>query len=172
MFRKYLTLSALLLMTVFSLQVQGQKIVRDKLTGNPMLRGQINAGALAEPPFSEWYDPGYSQYTPDTNTIIRLINNQAPEYKYTIVLGTWCPDSRREVPRMMKVLNEAGVPASRITLYAVNRKMKAPRTPVRSLHIKAVPTLIVSREGEEYGRIIESPETTVEEDLLKIISGN
>ena len=111
-------------------------------------------------------------YDPDTETVIRLINNMAPEYHYVIVMGTWCPDSRREVPRMMKVLYTAGVPESGITIYAVDRDMKARRTPVHDLDIQKVPTLIVSRDGIEKGRIIESPEVSIEKDLLKILSGN
>ena len=137
-----------------------------------MLYGEIDTAALSHPPFSEWYTSGYKGYVPDTQTIVRLINNMAPEYHYVIVMGTWCPDSRREVPRMMKVLDTAGVPGTGIIIYAVDRDMKARRTPVRNLNIQKVPTLIVSKDGIETGRIIESPEVSIEKDLLKILSGD
>ena len=129
------------------LSQSGNKIIRDPLGGGEMLYGEIDTSALSKAPFSDWFIRGMDTYNPDTETIVRLINNMAPEYDYIIVMGTWCPDSRREVPRMLKVLYTAGVPVSHITLYAVDRKLKARRTPVQDLNIKKVPTLIVSLKG-------------------------
>jgi len=150
----------------------GNKIIKDPLGGGEMLYGEIDTSALSKPPFSDWFIRGLETYSPDTETIVRLINTMAPEYYYVIVMGTWCPDSRREVPRMLSVLYSAGVPASHITIYAVDRELKARRTPVRDLDIEKVPTLIVSLKDEEAGRIIESPVVSVEKDLLNILPGN
>ena len=169
--KKNILLILLIFLSVPIVFAQRNKTVKDPVSGQPMLYGAISIDALREKPFSEWFDPGYQKYNPDTNTIIRLINNQAPVYHYTIVLGTWCPDSRREVPRMLKVLDETGVPPSNIALYAVNREKKARHTPVKNLDIKAVPTLIISHDNLEIGRIIETPKTTIEGDLLTIIGG-
>ena len=149
------------------------KTVKDPLSGREMLVGTIDTSILHREPFSEWFTPGYSSYQPETTTVLQLINAMAPEYSYVIVMGTWCSDSKREVPRMMKVLDEAGVPASHIEIYAVDREKKARHTPVNDLHIDRVPTLIVyNMEQNELGRIIESPTKSIEEDLLDIISGN
>ena len=147
------------------------KTVKDPLTGKEMLYGKTDTAAFSLPPFSEWYIPAFSAYSPDTETLVRLINAMAPEYTYVIVMGSWCPDSRREVPRMIKVLDEAGVPSSNIQIYSVDRKLRAKHTPVKQLNIQKVPTLIVSMNGHETGRIIESPKDSVEQDLLHILSG-
>ena len=147
------------------------KIMKDPVTGSDMLYGQIDTTDLAKPPFSEWYVPGYSSYNPDAGTIVKLAGKNAPDYSYTLVMGTWCSDSHREVPRMMKVLDEAGVPADKIAIYAVNRSLKARQTPVKTLNITNVPTLIVSKNDRESGRIIESPTESVEKDLLGILKG-
>ncbi len=172
MIRKSILAFVILILTIPAvLSQQEYKTVRDPLSGSPMLYGKIDTAALDQPPFSEWFKPGLKAYNPDTETVIRLINNMAPEYDYIIVMGTWCPDSHREVPRMIRVLDAAGVPASKITIYAVDRKLKARHTPVKNLDIHNVPTLIVSKDGKEAGRIIESPKTSVENDLLRILSG-
>ena len=140
MVRKSVTVLTLLFFYIPALLSQaGNRIAKDPATGRELLYGEIDTAALSHPPFSEWYTPGYNSYVPDTQTIVRLINNKAPEYHYVIVMGTWCPDSRREVPRMMKVLFTAGVPESVITIYAVDRDMKARRTPVRILIYKKCP---------------------------------
>jgi thiol-disulfide isomerase/thioredoxin len=173
MARKSIFTVILLLLTLPSLFSQRDfKIVKDPVTGKEMLYGKIDTASLKKSPFSEWYDHGYASYQPDTDTQIKLINAMAPEFNYTIVMGTWCPDSRREVPRMMKVLDEAGVPASHITMYAIDRKLKARHTVVQNLNIERVPTLIVTLKGEELGRIVESPVNSVEKDLLGILSGD
>ena len=43
----------------------------------------------------------------------------------TIVLGTWCSDSQREVPRFFKVLNEAGYNDKRVKVIAVDKNKEA-----------------------------------------------
>ncbi len=154
-----------------ALSQTGYKTVMDPLNGREMLVGEIDTASLAKAPFSEWYLQGLSSYQPETGIMIRLVNSMAPEYNYQIVMGTWCSDSHREVPRIMKVLDELGVPASHITLYAVDRNMEARHTPVSKMKISKVPTLIVGMNGRETGRIVESPEASVEEDLLRILSG-
>jgi hypothetical protein len=40
---------------------------------------------------------------------------------------------------------------------------------VADLNIERVPTFIIMNEGIEIGRIIETPEETLEADLLKIL---
>ena len=40
------------------------------------------------------------------------------------------------------------------------------------LNIEKVPTFIFYKNGIEIGRIIESPEKSIEKDFLKILNGN
>ena len=41
---------------------------------------------------------------------------------------------------------------------------------IASLKIEAIPTFIVYRKDAEIGRIVETPKTTLEADLLEILS--
>ncbi|MEE9161843.1 MAG: hypothetical protein V3U35_02630 [Candidatus Neomarinimicrobiota bacterium] len=41
----------------------------------------------------------------------------------------------------------------------------------RVMGVHRTPTVIISREGEELGRIIETPVETLERDMLKIVTG-
>jgi len=97
---------------------------------------------------------------------IREIDGQL---KIVMFLGTWCPDSKREAPKLLKLLEAANNPNISLDLYAVNTSMEDGAGLVKTYGIRAVPTMIFFRDGRELGRIIESPATTMENDFLKII---
>ena len=88
----------------------------------------------------------------------------------TVVLGTWCSDSQREVPRLYSILDYLGFPEKNLELICVDRKKDAAGTEVMDLSIELVPTIIIYIGEEEIGRIIESPVESLEEDLVKIFA--
>ena len=90
----------------------------------------------------------------------------------TVFFGTWCGDSRREVPRLWRALDEAGgtVPF-KIEYIAVDEAKKDPQGLAAAADVRYVPTFIVSREGKEVGRIVESAPGGVEQDLLNLLNG-
>ena len=95
-----------------------------------------------------------------------------PGAEVTVFLGTWCGDSRREVPRFWKALDLAGpdVPFA-IHYICVDRQKKEPSAPVTNNDIRYVPTFIVFREGREVGRIVEESPHGIEKDLLALLTG-
>ena len=108
------------------------------------------------------------KFTPDAVAVkrIREIDGQL---KIVMFLGTWCPDSKREAPKLLKLLEAANNPNISLDLYAVTTSMEDGAGLVKTYGIRAVPTMIFFRGGRELGRIIESPATTMEKDFLKII---
>jgi hypothetical protein len=54
----------------------------------------------------------------------------------------------------------------------INREKECPfdKKECKNWDIKFVPTFIVFKENLEVGRIIESPQKSIEEDLLKIMN--
>ena len=89
-----------------------------------------------------------------------------------IFLGTWCPDSGREIPRFYKIIDLAGLEnCLEIRLWAVDRKKTLPHNLMRKYGIEYVPTFVFERGGEEIGRIVEKPvSSSLEEDLWRILS--
>ena len=87
-----------------------------------------------------------------------------------LFMGTWCRDSRREVPRIYRILDAAGFDESRLTLINVNRGKNSPGEEEVGLNIHHVPTVILYKNGNEIGRIIESPVQLLEEDMIAILN--
>lgn len=90
----------------------------------------------------------------------------------TVFLGTWCGDSRRELSRLWRALDEAGgtVPFQ-VRYIGVDREKKQPADLVAESDVRYVPTLIVRRDGREVGRIVETSPNGVEQDLLALLTG-
>lgn len=95
-----------------------------------------------------------------------------PGADVTVFLGTWCGDSRREVPRLWKALDLAG-PAVPFEIHyiGVDRDKKEPAGRQAGDDIRYVPTFIVSRNGQEIGRIVEHSPSGIEKDLLALLTG-
>jgi thiol-disulfide isomerase/thioredoxin len=95
-----------------------------------------------------------------------------PGAEVTVFLGTWCGDSRREVPRLWRALDEAGgsVPFQ-IHYVGVDRDKKEPAALLAKSGVHYLPTFIVTRGGHEVGRIVETSPHGVEADLLALLTG-
>ena len=85
-------------------------------------------------------------------------------------MGTWCRDSKREVPRIYRILDAVSFDKSRLTLINLDRTKSSPKGKEESLNIHHVPTLILYRSGIEIGRIIESPIKSLEKDIAAILT--
>ncbi|HYU35927.1 MAG TPA: thioredoxin family protein [Thermoanaerobaculia bacterium] len=105
----------------------------------------------------------------------RSLATVRPGAEVTVFLGTWCGDSRREVPRLWRALDAAtaagGSPPFQVHYIGVDRQKKEPAAPIANYEIEFVPTIIVSRQGREVGRIVEQSPNGVERDLLALLSG-
>jgi thiol-disulfide isomerase/thioredoxin len=95
-----------------------------------------------------------------------------PGAEITVFLGTWCGDSRREVPRFWKALDQVGglVPFD-VEYVAVDREKEEPADRTGPADLRYVPTFIVRRDGDEVGRVVESSPNGIERDLLALLTG-
>ncbi|MCU0459764.1 MAG: thioredoxin family protein [Bacteroidales bacterium] len=136
------------------------------------LLGELTPSMLANPPHEVWYIGGYTAYQPDQEIMAELMGLGRDDLTITIVLGTWCPDSRREVPRFLKITDLWGFPRDKIRFIGVDINKIAPLEDYRKLAIERVPTFIFFKNNIEKGRIIEVPVTSLEQDTRDILKGN
>jgi len=165
------TLSVL---TLAMQQVNAQKVVVNREVettndGKMLLGNQLKEQFMKEP-YSEWYTKEFNEYALDQKAVGELRKNNITSYNLIVFVGTWCEDSHRDFPRLMKILEEVKYPDSRLTIIAVNRKKESPTGDEVKYNVSKVPTIIVEKYGKEIGRIIEMPTTGyVERDLVEIL---
>ncbi|MNU13240.1 hypothetical protein D3C71_12770 [compost metagenome] len=165
------TLSVL---TLSMQQFNAQKVVVNREVettndGKMLLGNQLKEQFLKEP-YSEWYAKEFNEYALDQKAVGELRKKNITSYNLIVFIGTWCEDSHRDFPRLMKILEEVKYPDSRLTIIAVNRKKESPTGDEVKYNVSKVPTIIVEKYGKEIGRIIEMPTTGyVERDLVEIL---
>lgn len=162
-------LIALLIIPLFPLNAQEEEKVN---YSNPetWLLGYFEVRDFLMAPHAEWYNKGFDEYLPDDQCISELSAIETDEISIIIVLGTWCPDSRRELPRFMKILDAWDFPGEQVTLIGVDSHKMAPLDNYEELDIERVPTFIFYRNKVEAGRIIEYPKASLEKDITDILN--
>jgi hypothetical protein len=142
--------------------------------GNLMLLGQCSRSRLEQQPFNEWFLKNYQDYSVDSLTADKLKFRLQARH-FVIFMGTWCGDSKREVPRMFKILDYCGVKPSQVKLILLDNRdsvyKQSPGHEERGMNIHRVPDLIVFNDKKEMGRIVESPVVSIEKDLYAITAG-
>lgn len=163
-----------ILFTGFGLQSQTLNHEVTYAEGRKMLLGKCNREGLNKEAYKEWFDKNYEAHAIDA-AVLEKCKDKLDGIEIQIFMGTWCGDSRREVPRFYKVMDELGVGEDQISLINLNRG--AEKTKQSPTHeevgklIHRVPTFIVMKEGKEIGRIVETPVTSFEIDLAQILHG-
>ena len=87
--------------------------VVDINTKEKMLMGYCDKKGLEKGVYGAYFESQYDIYKP-ASAYVSKISDKIDEYEITIVMGTWCIDSKREVPHFYKVINEAGYNDKRV----------------------------------------------------------
>ncbi len=160
---------ALIVLSVLqsSAQMINSTVVNPK-TKSKMLVGYCDKSGLEKGNFGVYFNSQYDVYKP-SKKYIKKIESKIDDTEITIVFGTWCSDSQREVPRFFKILNDAGYNDKRIKLIAVDKNKEAIVVDIKNLDIQKIPTFIIYKNNIEIGRIVETPKKLLEKDLWNII---
>lgn len=149
---------------------QKNKIIIDDRTNNEILIGKTDRSGFQKDFFSEWYYKEYAAYKPDESYIQKLNNSERIEnIEILIVLGTWCHDSQREMPRFFKIEDQLTDIQLRYRMISVDTKKSSRDNSLKGVEFSRIPTFIFFQDGEEIGRIVESTEESLEADMYKII---
>ena len=105
----------------------------------------------------------------DAYEVASGVDGLPPDLEVTILFGTWCHDSEREVPRMLKLLAASGLKKESISLIALDIRKSEPEGRAKALDVRFTPTFIFSRAGMELGRIVERPESSLRGAVATLI---
>jgi thiol-disulfide isomerase/thioredoxin len=168
--KKFVSFLAGLIATM-AVQTQAQslnKIITDPQLEQSVLVGHVDRAGLLKGEFSHYYNSQYETYKV-SEKLVKKITPKVENIKITIVLGTWCMDSKIQVPRFMKIMDALAIPAEKISMIALDSRKEALVIDMGPYSIERVPTFIFYRDGKEIGRIVESPRKSLEKDILKIV---
>jgi thiol-disulfide isomerase/thioredoxin len=143
----------------------------DPKTKKVLLRGELSFKDLLWESNCKWLKEGESIYKPNENAL-EPIQKLAKDYHFVVFLGTWCDDTHNLLPKFYKVVNEALIDPNAIQLFAVNRRKEALNNEHVVFKIERVPTFIVFHQNREVGRITESVNASIEDDLLLIMQND
>lgn len=152
---------------------RGDRILRARTgEGEPPQRWPVWYGELSPARLDEGM-PGWREererYTPHGAALARLASASL-RYELEVAMGTWCSDSHEQIPRLQKVLAELGErsPFTSLRLWGVDRS-KELAWPYGAVEL--VPTIVVTFQGGEVGRIVETPASgTLEWDLVRLLA--
>jgi hypothetical protein len=146
----------------------------------PLLLGEVTRLDILTQ-FPTWTE-SYGSYELDQVALYRLDEIAWP-VEIVCVLGTWCSDSEREVPRFWKMLDALKNENFTLQMLAVGRHADSTATALLAdlgfaediragYDIEFVPTFIFLQYGVEVGRIIETPRKSLESDTAAILFGD
>jgi len=148
------------------LSVFGIVLLTALLSGQVELQGELTRDEILHD-FPGWKTVAES-YAPNFE-FINGLQAVSEEIQIEVFLGTWCPDSKQNVSAFFKIMDLVQNPLIRTIYIGLPEKKEDRAKYIQGKDIQRIPTFIVTIRGQEAGRIIETPQTSVEEDLWRII---
>lgn len=161
---------ALLLLFPFMSSAQTFVLEKEDKTNETILKGQCRyADLLAQPDYTWMKDT--ARYLPDA-TAMQVLKKELSNYNLVVLFGSWCSDSHLQLPHLYKVLQEANMPMEKVQLYGMDRAKKGRDVEDKIFKVDRVPTIILYKNNQEVGRIVETPQRSLEADLVAMIEGD
>ncbi|MDR0604031.1 MAG: thioredoxin family protein [Bacteroidales bacterium] len=137
-----------------------------------MITGKTNLEQLSQNvEFWSEYLIHYASYNLDKEKVENISTRLDNRIIHIVaVLGTWCGDTKEQLPVLQKILDNLSDNNISIEYIGVNRDKLAGETDISSLGIIFVPTFIFYEDNKELGRIVEIPEGTMEEHIYEVIN--
>lgn len=151
--------------------INGCTTISTKTDMNVIFKDKYHYGTLNESLIKNhsgypWFNKQYEKYIPKVQKIDKNLLNQIT---IKIFMGTWCHDSKREVPRFYKILNTLNYDQTNLQIVGLNKDKKGYFNDYSYLNIKNTPTFIFFKNDEEIGRIIERPKGSLELQIQNIL---
>jgi hypothetical protein len=133
-----------------------------------VITGKLNQEVFStDAVLKQWFLKGYNAYGVN-DTLIEQLRAFIADKQIVVVLGTWCSDSQREFPQLIKILETCHFPMKNLKVYGVSKNKTIPVKVVHRYRIKNVPSVIVFKNEVELGRIVEKAKVSLEYDLLHL----
>ena len=131
--------------------------------------GQVDKDYLFNSNNTKWFTDNYNSYLTDTFLSENNFDN-IDNYTIELYMGVKCHDSEREVPRLIKILDEIKFSDNKLKIYLLKQNKTSNSELEIGKNITYTPTFIFYKDSLEINRIVEFPVETLERDIYKIIN--
>lgn len=145
-------------------------VSKDEQSGQTMFVGRCSFDDITDEASFDWFTMSSNNYNPEA-IIIEELKKGLPSCQLYIFMGTWCEDTHNLLPKLYKTMLLSRC-YTNYKMYGVDRNKKSKDNEQEEFKVTNVPTIIVMKNGEELGRIVETTKGTIESDLLKILEKN
>ena len=127
------------------------------VNGRTFLYGEINREGLTKGQYNAWFSHFYTQYELDNKHTHRIAAKHLEGITVKLLMGTWCGDSKRNVPVFFKFMDQIGLSDDRLQVWALDLRKTGPNQEQVRYKVSRVPTIIFYRDDVEIGRFVERP---------------
>ena len=153
-----------------STQKDVNKVIIDPDLNKEILIGKVNENGLNNEDVFTNTKLYYDIYKVDTE-LAKAIKSNSKGISVKVIFGSWCGDSKINVPAFQKIVDVSEFNISKVEYIAVNRKKGGGSVDITNLKVTYVPTFIFYRKKKEIGRIVEYPKSkTIEQDWVDIVT--
>jgi hypothetical protein len=140
-------------------------------SGPPLPKSEPFSGVISANQLITQYPQfraAYEQYQPSLAEInaVKLLSGKS----LLILFGTWCHDSAREVPKLLKLIDLSTVELESLSLHGFNYNKQGPTNLQQQYDLKYLPTIILLQGEVELGRIVEKPILSLGKDLASFVT--
>ena len=136
------------------------------------LIGEFSRQDLSDILYSSWFDKNYESYIVDEESADKIKEYITRDLKIKVIMGTWCSDSRENVPSFFKLMDYLNMKKRNIDLIGLDLNKENPNGDEKTYEIINVPTFIFYKKNIEINRIVEITLESFEKDILKILDGS
>ena len=131
--------------------------------------GEVDKDYLFNSKNTKWFPKNYDSYKSDIFLSENNFDN-IDNFIIELYMGVTCHDSEREIPRLIKILDEINFPDNQLNIFLLKRNKTSDYEYEKGKNITNTPTIIFYKDSIEINRIVEFPIETLERDIYKIIN--
>ena len=131
--------------------------------------GEVDKDYLFNSKNTKWFPKNYDLYKSDIFLSENNFDN-IDNFIIELYMGVTCHDSEREIPRLIKILDEINFPDNQLNIFLLKRDKTSDYGYEKDKNITNTPTIIFYKDSIEINRIVEFPIETLERDIYKIIN--
>ena len=128
----------------------------------------------AQPPYNQWFADNAKKFElpeRDYDDLRQKLN----ALEVNVYFGTWCGDSQNWVPQLIRLWDKLSLDRAKLHLIALDGRSEhykqGPNGEEKGQRIHRVPVFQFMKNGQEVGRIVETPKNDLLTDVAQIAFG-